>query len=218
MQTFSDRRTTRTTTGHATQRPGRRRAGVLLLAGLLTPVLPVLTAGPAAAHDRLESTDPADGSTLDVAPDAVVLTMSSAPLALGTQVQVTGPAGVVSSGEPRIVDETITEPLTGDLPAGSYEVQWRVTSSDGHPISGSFTFTATGAATPTGTTTLDPVPTAAPSSSSPGTSTAGTVDPSRPDSGSGDGAGNGALIAIAAAIVVVGAGTGGIIGYRRRQR
>ena len=211
VQTFSDRRTARAAQGRT---PGRRRAAALLAAGLLAPVLPVLTAGPAAAHDRLESTDPADGSTVDVAPDAVVLTMSSAPLALGTQVQVTGPAGVVSTGDPQIVDETITEPLTGDLPAGSYEVQWRVTSSDGHPISGSFTFTAAGAATPTSTTTLEPVPTAAPSSSSPGTSTAGTVDPSKPGSGSG----NGALIGVAAAIVVVGAGAGGIIGYRRRQR
>jgi methionine-rich copper-binding protein CopC len=209
VQTFSDRRTARATTGHATQRPGRRRAGVLLLAGLLTPVLPVLTAGPAAAHDRLESTDPADGSTVDVAPDAVVLTMSSAPLALGTQVQVTGPAGVVSTGEPQIVDETVTQPLGESRAAGRYEVQWRVTSSDGHPISGSYTFTATSGV---GDTTV--LVTEAPSPTVSTAPTAGTVDPSKPDSGSG----NGALIGVAAAIVVVGAGAGGIIGYRRRQR
>lgn len=210
VQTFSDRRTARAAQGRA---PGRRRAAALLAAGLLAPVLPVLTAGPAAAHDRLESTDPADGSTVDVAPDAVVLTMSSAPLALGTQVQVTGPAGVVSTGDPQIVDETVTQPLGESRAAGRYEVQWRVTSSDGHPVSGSYTFTATNGV---GDATV-----LVPDAPSPTVSTAptsGTVDPSRPDSGSGNGAGNGALIGIAAAIVVVGAGAGGIIGYRRRQR
>jgi methionine-rich copper-binding protein CopC len=160
------------------------------------------------AHDRLESTNPADGSTVEVAPGSVVLTMSSAPLALGTQVQVSGPDGIVSGGDPQIVDDTVTQALTGDRPAGTYEVQWRVTSSDGHPISGSFAFTATAS---TGTRTGDPSP--APSTE-PASSTPSGVDPSNPASDDG----NGALLTVAAAVVVVGAGAGGVIGYRRRQR
>ena len=32
-------------------------------------------------------------------------------------------------------------------PAGRYSVEWRVTSDDGHPVSGRFAFTAEGAAT-----------------------------------------------------------------------
>jgi hypothetical protein len=42
-------------------------------------------------------------------------------------------------------------------PAGTYTVAWRVTSADGHPISGSFTFIATrpGSGAPV---TAEPVP------------------------------------------------------------
>ena len=43
---------------------------------------------------------------------------------------------------------TVTQPLAGGLPAGAYTVEWRVTSADGHPLSGTFGFTvAQGAAT-----------------------------------------------------------------------
>ena len=195
----------------------RRRAAALLLGGLLAPaVLPVVGAGPAAAHDRLESTDPADGAGVAVAPDAVVLTMSSPPLALGTRVQVTGPAGVVSTGEARVVDDTVTQAVTGERPAGTYEVQWRVTSSDGHPVSGSFTITATSAAAGSPTATAgEPAPSPSPSTAATATAsaTAATLDPSNPASTGG----RGALIAVAAAVVVVVGGAGGIIGYRRRR-
>ncbi|WP_432524091.1 copper resistance CopC family protein, partial [Kineococcus sp. SYSU DK006] len=146
-------------TPRAVSRPGPQRpraAGALLGALLLGAGLPLALAAPAAAHDRLVSTDPADGAPVEVAPDAVALTMSSTPLALGTQVQVSGPAGVVSTGEPRIVDEVVTQALTGERPAGTYEVQWRVTSSDGHPISGSFTFTTARAAGAPGTPSATP--------------------------------------------------------------
>ncbi|NAZ83121.1 copper resistance protein CopC [Kineococcus sp. R8] len=137
-------------------------------------------AAPAAAHDRLQSTLPADGATLEVAPDRVELVMSSDPLGLGTQVQVTGPAGVVSTGQAQVVDDTVTQALAADRPAGTYEVQWRITSSDGHPVSGSFRFTTTAAgAAPAATPTTTPSPTstspAAPAPGAPASSPA--VDP-----------------------------------------
>jgi methionine-rich copper-binding protein CopC len=180
-------------------------AGALALAGGLA------TAGPAAAHDRLESTNPADGAPVATAPDAVVLTMSSTPLALGTQVRVTGPDGTVSEGNPQIVDATVSEPLTGARPAGTYQVEWRITSSDGHPVSGSFSFTATGAAGG-GATTSSSSPS---SSTSPGASSSSpaVVDPSNPVASDGDGG----LIAAGIAVVVVVGGIGGFIGYRRRR-
>lgn len=216
MQTPTDPRDDRGTR----RRSAQRRAGLLLLAGSLSPVvLPVLAAGPAAAHDRLESTNPGDGATLDTAPDAVVLTMSSPPLALGTQVQVTGPDGVVSSGAPSVVDDTVTQPVPGERPAGDYEVRWRVTSSDGHPVSGSFTFTTTSAAgTPTAAPTTPahsgPAPTGPSPAPSAGASTPATLDPSDPVPGGS----RGGLLGVAAVVVVVLGGVGGVIGYRRRQR
>ena len=37
----------------------------------------------------------------------------------------------------------MTEHLQPGSPAGQYKVIWRVTSADGHPVSGKFSFTAT---------------------------------------------------------------------------
>ena len=40
------------------------------------------------------------------------------------------------------MDNTVAQSIGPDAPAGTYTVQWRVTSADGHPISGTFGFTA----------------------------------------------------------------------------
>jgi hypothetical protein len=45
---------------------------------------------------------------------------------------------------------TVVQPLTADLPAGGYTVDWRVTSADGHPLSDRFAFTVAGGATDVG--------------------------------------------------------------------
>ncbi|GLY30060.1 copper resistance CopC family protein [Kineosporia sp. NBRC 101731] len=118
--------------------PGKRFAAVLalVLSGL------VLGAGPALAHDQLDETNPADGSTVQTVPDEIVLDFSATPLALGSAVRVVGPGGDITSGKPKVVDNRVTQEVSAGRPAGDYTVQWRVTSSDGHPISGEFGFTA----------------------------------------------------------------------------
>jgi copper resistance protein C len=97
-------------------------------------------AGPATAHDVLRSTNPADGAQVEQLPDAVVLTFEEPALSVGSTVTVTGPDGPVGRGSPQLVDTEVRQPLTGG-PAGTYTVLWRVTSADGHPISGTFRFT-----------------------------------------------------------------------------
>jgi methionine-rich copper-binding protein CopC len=97
-------------------------------------------AGPATAHDVLRSTNPADGATVEQLPDAVVLTFEEPALSVGSTVTVTGPDGPVGRGGPQLVDTEVRQPLAGG-PAGTYTVLWRVTSADGHPISGTFRFT-----------------------------------------------------------------------------
>jgi hypothetical protein len=61
---------------------------------------------------------------------------------MGAQVVITGPSGPVQTGSPIVVDNSARQPLAADAPAGNYEVAWRVTSADGHPITGTFRFTA----------------------------------------------------------------------------
>lgn len=118
-----------------------RRAGALAALVLL---LTALGASPAAAHNTLRSSDPADGATVTTAPPQVTLTFDQEALDLGTQVVVTGPDGVVvSDGPAQLVDTSVVQPLAATLPAGGYTVEWRVTSADGHPLSGALAFTAT---------------------------------------------------------------------------
>ncbi|MGY4644055.1 copper resistance CopC family protein [Cellulomonas sp. URHB0016] len=116
-----------------------RVAAVLLLWGA------ALLAGAtgAQAHDALVGTNPADGSSVEVPPHHVTLTFSSPAVALGTEVVVTGPDGTVAStGPAELVDDDVNQYLLERLPKGVYTVQWRVTSEDGHPVTGTFSFTA----------------------------------------------------------------------------
>jgi methionine-rich copper-binding protein CopC len=100
---------------------------------------------PAAAHNRLVGSDPADGSTVARTPGAVVLTLDEPAVALGTQVVVTGPDGPASTGAAELLDATVRQPLVPGAPAGSYTVAWRITSADGHPITGQLGFAAAAA-------------------------------------------------------------------------
>ncbi|WP_225754789.1 copper resistance CopC family protein [Actinotalea sp. Marseille-Q4924] len=130
---------------HPLSAPVRPAAAGLVTAVLLT-VWSLLAAAPAAAHDRLLSSDPADGAVLDAGPAAVVLTFSSDQLPVGAAVVVRDAAGTDrTDGTPTVSGPTVTQTLQ-PLPAGAYAVQWRSVSADGHPIEGAFAFEVTGGA------------------------------------------------------------------------
>lgn len=142
-------------------RPFLTTVAVLCVTAVVA-ILGLLTAGPASAHDVLVSTDPADGATVATAPDAVTLTFAQPALAIGTTLRVTGPGGDVQSGAPRLVDDVVTQRLAPGIPAGSYRIAWRVTSADGHPVSGQLSFTASAAnpRAPSSSPSSSPSPTA----------------------------------------------------------
>ncbi len=165
------------------------RRVLAVLAGAVAAM--TLAASPAAAHDEIVGTTPPDGATLATAPDRVVLTFAEPAIALGTQVQVTGPDGaVLSQGSATLDGVTVVQALAPSRPAGGYRVEWRVTSADGHPVTGSFTFTATSATTGAGAATISTAaaptaPTAnagsaAPTGAAPGSSAAATRAPTTP--------------------------------------
>ncbi|TNM69915.1 copper resistance protein CopC [Streptomyces sp. NP160] len=148
-----------------------------------------LAAAPAAlAHDSLSTSTPGDGTTVTNAPEAVSLGFSEAPLELGVQVVVTAPDGsAVAQGSPTVVGNDVVQGLAPDRPAGTYTVDWRVTSSDGHPIQGRVAFTAESGvgASPAGTspsasTSASPSPEA---SSSEATATPSTTPAAAEDDG-----------------------------------
>ena len=119
----------------------RRLASALLALGLITGAVvgaPLV----AFAHDVLERTTPADGTTVDRMPPAVTLTFAEEPLSIGSQVVVSGPTGPVSTGSPKISGRDVTQAVSPKAPAGDYTVSYRVTSDDGHPVTGTFSFHA----------------------------------------------------------------------------
>lgn len=128
---------------------GRLRVLLVLAALVAAAGVGWAGAGPATAHDVLRSTNPADGAQVEQLPDAVVLTFEEPAVAVGSTVTVTGPDGPVGRGAPQLVDTEVRQTLTGG-PAGTYTVLWRVTSADGHPISGTFRFTTSQPRQPTG--------------------------------------------------------------------
>ncbi|WP_151525593.1 copper resistance CopC family protein [Serinicoccus kebangsaanensis] len=116
-----------------------RRVSALLLAGGLLAI-----PGSAMAHDELTGSEPTDGSAGE-APDDLTLSFSGQIAEVGAAVTVTDPDGSsVTEGEPEVDGSEVEQDLVDDLADGQYAVVWRVTSEDGHPISGEFSFTAEG--------------------------------------------------------------------------
>lgn len=125
----------------------------------LTAAVTTLTAAPASAHDRMLSSDPADGAQLATPPTAITLTFNTEPLPVEPQVVVSDSAGtVVTQGAPTIEGSTATLALDPAVALGgdTYTVAWRVVSSDGHPIEGTFAFAV--AAQPEAPVSEEPTP------------------------------------------------------------
>jgi len=143
-----------------------RRHRLTALAAAIGVGLVLATAGAtaASAHDTLESTDPAQGSTV-TSLSAVSLTFSADPLGTdgATVIQLIGPdKKYYETACPDLNGPVVSSPVALGA-AGTYEVLWRVVSSDGHPISGSYTFeyapdaTTSATATPAAAGSAKPV-------------------------------------------------------------
>jgi len=121
----------------------RRRLLAPVLAGLVLAAFAVPAASVAAyAHDALVASDPAAGATVAEA-SAVALTFSADPIAAegADVVEVVGPDGRYYETDcPALTGPTVTTPVALG-PAGEYRVEWKIVSSDGHPVSDEFSFT-----------------------------------------------------------------------------
>lgn len=122
----------------------------------------LVPAAPAAAHDELLASSPSPGAALDSAPTEVTLTFSADVLTIGAAVIVADGAGKDwAAAAPAVDNGVVSVPLVPALPAGGYEIRWRVVSQDGHPISGVIPFTIGGAAPLTRTPVATPATRAA---------------------------------------------------------
>ena len=168
-------------------RPKRWRGVRGAVLGMVLTGLGILVgASTAQAHDVLIRTDPVAGSVVSP-PSRVELTFDQQALKIGTRVQVSGPGGtVVVAGPVQVVGSYVTQPLPAGLASGAYRVLWRVTSADGHPVSGAFGFTVTGGITAGAKTT----------------SSAGAAGGSSNSGKATSGLGRGAVVAIVVVFIV----------------
>ena len=117
----------------------------------ITAVALSALAAPAAAsaHASLEHERPGFRERLAAAPRAVVLRFDQSVDALPGSVRVFSTRGRVVSGPTRNGSDplTLVTPLD-QLPRGAYTVRWHALSSDGHVISGVYTFGVRVAAPP----------------------------------------------------------------------
>nr|WP_280267620.1 copper resistance protein CopC [Nocardia wallacei] len=121
-----------------------RRLLFALVSGLLLGGLAIVAAGPAAAHSSVVATDPADGAQIDASPARVSVTFNENLQPNFPSLTVVGPDGNRwDKGQP-VIDGPTASVEVGELgPAGRYTIAYRVTSADGHPVSGTRTFTLT---------------------------------------------------------------------------
>lgn len=104
----------------------------------------VLTAPGASAHAQLTRSTPAEGVRLDALPATATLTFSET-VRTPAFVAVTGPGQAsVTSGSVRTRDANLIQPLGESAGPGQYTLSYRVTSADGHPVSGTLHFSLQG--------------------------------------------------------------------------
>jgi len=189
------------------------RARAALAAAVLAFGALLAFAPAASAHDRLDSTSPKQGSSVATAPAAVTMTFNEPAFKLGSRIRVIGPSGDVAVGDPVFKDRTVRQALQPGVPAGDYTVEWQVTSADGHPIAGTWSFTAQQAVV-VATTPATTTPAAAPTEDAPPTATVSTRNTGAETGGSS----TGIIVGVTAVVaVVLLAAAGGVALTRRRN-
>lgn len=158
-----------------------RAVAVTVLCGLAL----LLGAGQAFAHTRLESSDPADGTSLAAPPQRVSLTFNEPMQAGFTALTVVGPdQAQYQAGDVTANAGTVSVGVRPLGPAGRYEIGYRVVSEDGHPVSGSVSFTLTTPGPGAAAAATPSPPGGAPAAASP-TPAAAESAPNPPDEGGG---------------------------------
>lgn len=116
----------------------------------LVSAMALVGAPVASAHAARIATDPAENAALTTGPQRVSATFNEQMQPEFAAMTVVGPDGNLwNSGDPQVAGAVLSIGVRPLGPAGTYTVNYRVTSADGHPVSGSWTFRLTVAATGT---------------------------------------------------------------------
>ncbi|WP_319453260.1 MULTISPECIES: copper resistance protein CopC [unclassified Mycobacterium] len=114
-------------------------------------MLALAGAGAASAHATRVAADPAPDAAVEQGPSRVTATFNEQLQTTFAAMTVVGPDGNLwSTGSTQVVGATASVDVLPLGPAGTYTVNYRVTSADGHVVNGAWTFalTVAGAGTP----------------------------------------------------------------------
>jgi copper resistance protein C len=123
-----------------------RRAHLSVVGLLLAAVAfaMTLTAGAASAHAARVSADPADHAVVGIGPARVSATFNEDLQTTFAAMTVVGPdRNLWSVGGPQVHGTIVSVGVRPLGPTGDYTVNYRVTSADGHVVSGSWSFQLT---------------------------------------------------------------------------
>jgi methionine-rich copper-binding protein CopC len=113
-------------------------------------VTAVAGAGVASAHATRVATDPADKAEVTSGPAQVSATFNEKLQPQFAAMTVVGPDGNLwSTGDPKVEGAIVSVGVRPLGPSGTYTINYRVTSADGHVVSGSWSFRLTVAGTGT---------------------------------------------------------------------
>lgn len=107
---------------------------------LVIALLVALWPSSAFAHDALVGSDPADGASLETAPEVITLSFSGEPIDIAPQIILRQNNETVAELSPEL-DGFDVHADVPDLAGGEYQIAYSIVSSDGHRIEGFTTFT-----------------------------------------------------------------------------
>ena len=124
-----------------TSSPRRRLLAAIPVGAALAALLVVASPTAAIAHDQVVSTAPASQEHLVEAPDQVSMLFTADILDIGATILVVDDSGRNwAFGDMQVEGREAIQIVDEGIPDANYQVRWRVVSSDGHPISGTFDF------------------------------------------------------------------------------
>jgi methionine-rich copper-binding protein CopC len=136
----------------------------LCLAALFATAVSFAAAAPATAHAALVSSDPADSASLPTSPARVTATFNEDMQSAFAAMTVIGPDGSQwQDGGADVTGTTLGVAVRSGAPAGTYTVNYRATSADGHVVSGAWSYSVAETSPPpsaTGDTTAGETTTA----------------------------------------------------------
>ncbi|MFF3855405.1 copper resistance protein CopC [Micromonospora sp. NPDC002575] len=207
------------------RRPVRHPRLAGTAAALAALAVLVAPAAPAAAHNSLASAVPAADARLTTPPSEITVRfLQKLNPDLTTVVLSDAARRVVPTGAPVVAGTRATVTVAEALPDGAYTVAYRVVSTDGHPVQGSYRFTVAGPAataptpadgTPTAPAQASAPPTAPPTAAPASSGAAGAAGPVARGGGPGPLAGAAGVALVASALA--GGALVAVLALRRRR-